>query len=239
MGSTMESRMTTMEKWTREHETVFLGMQTDMEQLKDDMAELRSAMQELIIATKRKTQESSESSESDKSVKNSEQESEEEENPASRWWLKKVELPTFEGIDPFGWLNRAGKFFTIQKIKTEERLNLAHISMEGDALHWFQFWLDKNKNAAWKGFSEAILRRFGGEHRRSVFEYLAGLKQRGSMDEFIYEFELLIARVKLVPEVQLMGYFMNGLRKELRGLVRPHHPRTLVRAMEMARDVEK
>lgn len=31
-------------------------------------------------------------------------------------WIKKVELPIFEGIDPIGWIARAEKFFEIQQI---------------------------------------------------------------------------------------------------------------------------
>lgn len=55
-----------------------------------------------------------------------------------RSWMK-VELPTFEGSDPLGWVARAERFFKVQQIKPTEKLRLAFISMEGKAV-WFQFW---------------------------------------------------------------------------------------------------
>ena len=42
---------------------------------------------------------------------------EEDEDVPLRSWVKKVELPTFEGHDPLGWLARAEKFFEVQQVK--------------------------------------------------------------------------------------------------------------------------
>lgn len=36
----------------------------------------------------------------------------------------------------------------------------------------------------------------------------------------------------------MLGYFLAGLRQDIRGQVRPHYPQDVVRAMEVARDVE-
>ena len=43
-------------------------------------------------------------------------ESKEEKNFPLRSWVKKVELPAFEGNDPLGWLARQEKFFEVHKI---------------------------------------------------------------------------------------------------------------------------
>lgn len=50
-------------------------------------------------------------------------------------WMKKKELPTFEGSDPLGWVARVEKFFEVQQVKPSAKLRLAFISM----VHWFQF----------------------------------------------------------------------------------------------------
>jgi len=68
----------------------------------------------------------------------------EEEEEGGKTWARRVELPTFEGIDPQGWVSRAEKFFEVQNVSTKEKLKLAFISMEGGANHWFKFWRKKN-----------------------------------------------------------------------------------------------
>lgn len=45
-------------------------------------------------------------------------------------WMKKVELPSFEGGDPIGWISRAEKFFEVHEVTPRERIKLAFIRME-------------------------------------------------------------------------------------------------------------
>lgn len=154
-------------------------------------------------------------------------------------WLKKVVWPTFEGTDPLGWIVRVEKLFEIQGVKTAERMCLAFISTEGNVVHWFQFRRQLSKNASWEEFTAALLQRFGGEGRGTVYERLAAVRQKGDIEDFIQEFELLVAQAPQTPEDQLMGYFLVGLRPNIRNQVRPHDPKSLIRAMEIARDVEE
>ncbi|BAT96603.1 hypothetical protein VIGAN_08357000 [Vigna angularis var. angularis] len=78
-------------------------------------------------------------------------------------WRKKVELPTFEGEEPLGWLNRAERFFDIQKVTSDEdKVEIAYVSMEGSAAYWFTFWKAKAKNRSWVGLKAAMINRFGG-----------------------------------------------------------------------------
>jgi len=39
--------------------------------------------------------------------------SKDEEEEETRTWTKRVELPTFDGVDPQGWLSSAEKFFEV------------------------------------------------------------------------------------------------------------------------------
>nr|KYP37262.1 hypothetical protein KK1_041542 [Cajanus cajan] len=116
-------------------------------------------------------------------------------------WMKKVELPTFEGCDPLGWIARAENFFEAQ-VKLIEKLHLAFISMEGNVVHWFQFWRQKSNNPSWEEFSMALLRRFGGNGRSTVYERLAALRQTSSMEDYVQEIELLVAQSISTPEDQ-------------------------------------
>lgn len=101
-----------------------------------------------------------------------------------RAWVKKVELPTFEGNNPLGWISRAEKFFQVQKVQDQERMRLAYICMEGDANHWFQFWADKVEEPTWDEFVKALIERFDDCAHGSVYERLSSITQKGSVAEF-------------------------------------------------------
>lgn len=59
------------------------------------------------------------------------------------------------------------------------------------------------------------------------------------MDACIEQFEVLLAQVSDFPEDQCLGYFLCGLRKEINKHIGIHEPRTTMRAMDLARAIEK
>jgi len=77
--------------------------------------------------------------------------------------------------------------------------------MKGGANHWFKFWRKKSKNQSWEEFTEALIRRFGGRERSSIFERLAKIKQQGNMEDYIQEFEILVLQAPNITEEQMMG----------------------------------
>jgi len=50
---------------------------------------------------------------------------------------KRLELPLFEGDDPFGWLFRADHYFAVNGIAEGEKVYTAFVCLEGPALNWF------------------------------------------------------------------------------------------------------
>lgn len=79
-------------------------------------------------------------------------------------WRKRVDLPAFEGLEPHSWINRAERFFDIQKV-VEDKVELAYINMEGSAIYWSQFWKDKAKNRSWYGLKATLINRIEGRFR--------------------------------------------------------------------------
>lgn len=65
------------------------------------------------------------------------------------------------------------------------------------------------------------------------------IRQRGSVKEYVQEFEVLVAQAIKVVEEQVLGYFLAGLQEGLRNLIRPHDQQDLLIAMERARDVKQ
>lgn len=101
-----------------------------------------------------------------------------------------------------------------------------------NAVHWFQFWHQKSKNPSWQDFSTALQRRFGRDSHSTVNERLAALLQTASVEEYIQEYELLMAQTKSMPENQMLRYFLARH-------VCLHDPKDLIHAMEVARDIEE
>nr|KYP56676.1 Retrovirus-related Pol polyprotein from transposon 297 family [Cajanus cajan] len=111
--------------------------------------------------------------------------------------------------------------------------------MEGKACHGFQYWRNQAKHPSWAEFTRALLKRYGENGRGTVYERLATIRQTGSVEDYVQEFELLIAQAKPSSEEQVLGYFLAGLRSDIRSQVRPHDPKELNRAMEIAHDIEE
>lgn len=55
-----------------------------------------------------------------------------------RWKAKKLDLPIFSGLNPDGWILRAERFFGFYGLTEEERVEAAVVSLDGDALLWYQ-----------------------------------------------------------------------------------------------------
>ncbi|KAJ9561664.1 hypothetical protein OSB04_006824 [Centaurea solstitialis] len=133
-----------------------------------------------------------------------------------RMAVKKVELPMFSGEDPVGWITRAEVYYEVQNTPENVKVKLAKLAMEGATIHWFNLWYATEENITWERFKRAIIERYGGRQGGNPFEELKDLSQIGSVEEFINEFEY----VSRLPEEQYLGYFLGGLRPEIRLRVR-------------------
>ncbi|XP_075511724.1 uncharacterized protein LOC142547355 [Primulina tabacum] len=156
-----------------------------------------------------------------------------------RMALKKIELPVFEGEDPLGWLGKIEQYFEVHETPRDCRLKLAYICMHGTTVHWFRWMKVRIPNMGWDRFAEELIKRFS-EIDANPFELMASLNQeQQSVDAYIERFEMLIAQLGEVQEDQGLGYFMSVLREEIRLRMIVHAPRTVDRAMMLARGLER
>ncbi|MCI40846.1 pentatricopeptide repeat-containing protein, partial [Trifolium medium] len=86
---------------------------------------------------------------------------------------------------------------------------------------------------------KALIARYGGRRLENPFEELSALKQTGSVEEFVEAFELLSSQVGRLPEEQYLGYFMSGLKAQIRRRVRTLNPSNRMQMMRIAKDVEE
>lgn len=117
-------------------------------------------------------------------------------------------------------------------------MKLARLSMEGSTVHWFNLLMETEDELSWEKLKRALIARYGGRRLENPFEELSTLRQTGSVEEFVEAFELLSSQVGRLPEEQYLGYFMSGLKAQIRRRVRTLNPQNRMQMMRMAKDVE-
>lgn len=125
---------------------------------------------------------------------------------------RRLEIPTFNGDDPDGWILRAERYFNLNRLNPDEQLEVAIISLEGDALRWFQW---KNKRCPMKRWAELkalILRQFRSTANGSLCEQFLAVKQGGTVAEYIRDFVTLASPLSgISEEVSLKRYISVNL----------------------------
>jgi hypothetical protein len=155
---------------------------------------------------------------------------------------RKVELPSFEGEDPAGWISRAEVYFRVQGTTPEIKVNLAQLCMEGPTIDFFNSLIEEDHVLTWENLKEALLERYGGSGGGDVYEQLSELRQKGIVDGYITDFEYLIVQIPRLPEKQFQGYFLHGLNGEIKGRVMSLLAMggvTRARMLQITRAVEK
>jgi predicted aspartyl protease len=102
----------------------------------------------------------------------------------------------------------------------EVKVNLAQLCMEGPTIHFFNSLIGEDDCLSWEKLKAALLERYGGNGEGDVYEQLTDLKQEGTVEEYITDFEYLIAQIPRLPDKQFLAYFLHGLKSEIRGRVR-------------------
>ncbi|PNX91472.1 pentatricopeptide repeat-containing protein [Trifolium pratense] len=210
---------------------------TQMQQQNAQMQQQQTQMQQQSVILTKLSEQLSQlgtkepSHEGEYSANNSEQ-------GESRLAGKKVKLPLFDGDDPVAWITRAEIYFDVQNTSDEMRVKLARLSMEGSTIHWFNLLMETEDDLSWEKLKRALIVRYGGRRLENPFEELSTLQQKGTVEEFVESFELLSSQIGRLPEEQYLGYFMSGLKPQIRRRVRTLNPRNRMEMMRIAKDVE-
>ncbi|GJZ55399.1 retrotransposon gag domain, retroviral aspartyl protease [Tanacetum coccineum] len=130
--------------------------------------------------------------------------------------IMKMEFPKFKGGDPRGWILKAEKYFCYYHTPNEQKVKVASMYLEGDALDLFA-WITEFQNPD---------------------EHFCGVKQTGTVQEYRQEFAKRASRVHNWPEHCLLGVFLNGLKVDLKADVRIHKPRTVYKAVSFTLEFE-
>ena len=139
---------------------------------------------------------------------------------------KKVEMPIFSGINPFGWIAQAERYFRVMQSTPEYQLELASLSLEEDALCWFNYEIEYGDFIDWFDFKRRLLARFAESFEKTPGKRLFSIQQTGTIAEYVREFQELASQIKLA-EAHKIDIFFNGLKREMKEVIMMKEPRTL------------
>lgn len=147
----------------------------------------------------------------------------------------KILFPSFSGDNPEGWILQAEKYFTLCHSTDTEKVELACISMTGEALIWFQREDSQQVIRSWEELKKKLLKQFQiNSEANLAYEGLMSLRQEGTVAQYRTEFEKLIVPIQGCPRVLLEAAFINGLRSDIRSQVKLSGTTGLVQVMQTA-----
>jgi hypothetical protein len=131
------------------------------------------------------------------------------------------------------WLFKCAQYFKIEEVATSEKLEIASYYLDGVALYWHQNFLKSlgNQKSSWEDYVETICYWFGGQ--QDPLEELMELKQRGELEEYIQDFDILWNKAE-VSEKQALVIFLGGLETEIKNTVKTFEPKTLRHAYNLS-----
>ena len=106
-------------------------------------------------------------------------------------------------------------------------IKLATLHLDGDAHEWWYHGLvtlGHNTIHSCREFTQKLMERFDRKDPEIYFRELAQLKQTGSVEAFISEFQRIAVMVTDVSERKLTMLFTEALTEALRGWVKAYKP---------------
>ena len=115
----------------------------------------------------------------------------------------------------------------------------ASLNMDENAAKWLQVYKLKHGLGTWSEFISAVEDQFGSYTYRDNMSDLIALEQEGSLDDYITAFTNLQYQVAMhntgLDEIFFVTQFIKGLRSELRAGVQVQVPKTVKKAIMLAK----
>ena len=112
------------------------------------------------------------------------------------------------------------------------------MSLEGDALSWYQWTDSREAFGSWENLKRRLLLHFRPTQEGSLCKQLLAVRQQGTVAAYWREFEILATPLKGILDEVMESTFMNGLLPEIQAELHLLQPYRLGHLMEMAQQVE-
>jgi hypothetical protein len=123
-----------------------------------------------------------------------------------------------------------------------DAIKLATLHLEDKAHDWWYHGMSTLGHAhivTYAEFTGRLIHRFDRRDPEMSFRDLAQLRQTGSAEAFISEFQRISVMVTDISEARLVMLFTEGLTEPLRGWVKAYRPSSLQDAVSRARDLQE
>jgi hypothetical protein len=121
-------------------------------------------------------------------------------------------------------------------------ISFTTLHLEGETHEWWHHglvMLGHSHITSYREFTERHIDRFDRRDPEIHFRDLAQLRQTGTLEAFIMEFQRVAVAVTDISEPRLIMLFTQGLIEPLRGWVKEYMPHTLQDAILRTRDLEE
>jgi hypothetical protein len=155
----------------------------------------------------------------------------------------KLTIPYFDGSSKCttkAWVQKLDTYYKLNQMTETDAISFATLHLEGEAHEWWYHGLvtlGHSRITSYREFTERLMDKFDRRDPEIHFRDLAQLKQTGTAEAFISEFQRVAVAVTDIPEPQLVMLFTEGLTEPLRRWVKAYQPHTLQDAIRRTRDL--
>ncbi|KAL4303244.1 hypothetical protein GQ457_10G021490 [Hibiscus cannabinus] len=150
----------------------------------------------------------------------------------------KIELQSFDGDNPRGWIRKCEKFFSIFAIPEQNKVEIAAMYLVGRAETWFDGYTMQKTRLTWHEFVADLCHRFLDKLQSDIIEEFNKLFQKASVAEYQDKFEelkpFMLQLNANLDEDYFVSSFISGLKEELKHKVKVHEPKSLEDAYRKA-----
>ena len=138
-------------------------------------------------------------------------------NHELKYTMGKVTIPSFYGssqMSSSAWLQKLSVYFQLNPMVEEDELKMVILHIEGEYSDWWFhgiITLVHDHILSYEGFSNALMERFERKDPELPFKELAQLKQVGTPESYMLEFEKISVMVSDVSMARLVLLFTGGL----------------------------
>jgi hypothetical protein len=129
----------------------------------------------------------------------------------------KLTIPCFDGLPRCttrAWVQKLDTYYKLNQMTEAEAIRFATLDLEGEAHEWWYHGLvtlGYNHITSYKEFTERLMDRFDRRDPEIHFRDLAQLRQTGTAEAFISEFQRVAVAVTDISEPRLVMLFTEGL----------------------------
>lgn len=154
--------------------------------------------------------------------------------------MPRVDMPVFDGNKATSWLEHCKLYCEVNQTPENYKTRLASLGLTGDAEEWYDCYRVEHPNPTWPVLVEAVFERFKLRNNINPVIQFKNVKQEGSVEEYVREFQRakarLLAETGIKHEYFFVWSFVCGLKEDIQNSIHLFKP--LNEAFNLAVEIE-